>query len=120
MRLLLVEDDSAVRALAGMALGRKGYRVVEARDGRDALAAWEREGRRIDALVTDVVMPHMNGRVLADRLAALRPGLKVLYVSGYTEDAVLRHGVLGRDVSFLPKPFTPEELAATVREVLDG
>ncbi len=118
--VLLVEDDDAVRSLAGQVLGRKGYHVLEACDGRDALRLWRQGTRDIDLLLTDVVMPHVNGRELADRLTAERPDLKVLFLSGYTDDAILRHGVLDQDVAFLQKPFTTEELAGKVREVLDG
>jgi CheY-like chemotaxis protein len=95
-----------------------GYTVLEAKDGRDAVRVAEGHAGRIDLLVSDVVMPYLGGRQLAERLAAGRNGLKVLFVSGHTDDAVVRHGV-GSEFAFLPKPFTPAGLARKVREVLD-
>ena len=93
--------------------------MIEAVDADDALRWVEEQVQPIHLLVTDVVMPGMSGRELAERLAELRPGMKVLYVSGYTDDAVVRHGLLEAEVSFLQKPFTPTGLARKVREVLD-
>ena len=116
--LLLVEDEPAVRALDRRVLSNCGYTVLEAKDGRDALRVAAEHVGRIDVLVSDVVMPHLGGRQLAEKLMAARPGLKVLFVSGYTDDAVLRHGV-GAEFAFLPKPFSPARLARKVREVLD-
>ncbi|MEX2174177.1 MAG: PAS domain S-box protein [Pirellulaceae bacterium] len=118
--VLLVEDEPAVRKLAKGALVRRGYRVLEAGHGREALAVAEAHDGPIDMLITDVVMPEMSGRQLVDHLVPLRPGIKVLLVSGYTEDAVVRHGIADRANHFLPKPFTLAALAAKVREVLDG
>jgi PAS domain S-box-containing protein len=118
--ILLVEDEEAVRTLTRQVLESKGYTAIEARDGQDALHRAERYEGPIHLLLTDVVMPHLGGRELADRLKVSRPGLRVLYLSGYTDDAVVRHGVLEADVAFLQKPFTPAELARKVREVLDG
>ncbi len=117
--VLLVEDEESVRSLARRLLHALGYHVLEASSGPDALrlAAAHRGG--IDLLLTDVVMPRMSGRELADRLAEARPGVKVLYMSGYTDDAVVRHGVLEEGVAFLQKPFPPAALATRVREVLD-
>ena len=116
--LLIVEDEPAVRALDRRVLASCGYTVLEARDGRDAVRVAEGHRGPIHVLVSDVVMPHLGGRQLAERLSATRPGLKVLFVSGYTDDAVVRHGV-GSEFAFLPKPFTPAGLARKVREVLD-
>jgi PAS domain S-box-containing protein len=118
--ILLVEDEEAVRTLTRQVLEAKGYTVIEARDGQDALGRAESHDGPIHLLLTDVVMPHLGGRELADRLTSARPELRVLYLSGYTDDAVVRHGVLEADVAFLQKPFTPAELARKVREVLDG
>jgi two-component system, cell cycle sensor histidine kinase and response regulator CckA len=118
--VLLVEDNDDVRALALHALQGAGYRVVDAAGGEQALGAVAAHGVAADLLVTDVVMPGMGGRELADRLTAVAPGLRVLYTSGYTTDAVLRHGVEHAAVHFLQKPFTPAALARKVREVLDA
>jgi DNA-binding response OmpR family regulator len=96
-----------------------GYHVLEARHGADALEISGRHQGPIHLMVTDVVMPQMSGRELAQRLAPLRPDMRVLYMSGYTDDAIVRHGVLGAGMAFLSKPFTPDALAAKVREVLE-
>jgi DNA-binding response OmpR family regulator len=117
--ILLVEDDVQVRALARTVLEAQGYVVLVA-NGPDAalqLAA-ERPGE-IALLITDVVMPGMSGRELARRVAPGRPGLRVLYISGYTEDVVAHHGVLEPGLTLLQKPFTPQALSRMVREVLD-
>ena len=117
--LLLVEDEDDVRAVARESLALYGYTVLEARDGEDALRIAGAEGGRIDLMVTDVVMPGMNGRELAERLLAIRPHTRVLYVSGYTDDALSQHGILDQALAFLAKPFAPETLARKVRQVLD-
>jgi two-component system cell cycle sensor histidine kinase/response regulator CckA len=118
--VLSAEDEPSIRALAKLALPSFGYSVLEAEDGDQALRIGNEYGGRIDLLVTDVVMPRMSGRQLADQLSARHPGLKVLFISGYTDDSVVRHGVLEEGVSFLQKPFTPTELARKMREVLDS
>jgi PAS domain S-box-containing protein len=118
--VLLVEDEPAVRALAVHALRARGYRVIEAMNGEEALRAMRGRETEIALLVTDVVMPQMNGKELADRMQAIHPGLKVLYASGYTENTIVHHGVLEPGVAFLSKPFTPAGLTRRVREVLDG
>jgi len=118
--VVLAEDDDDVREFARRVLERAGYAVLEAADGAAALALVERHGGPIHALVTDVVMPGLGGRELAARVAARRPGVKVLYLSGYTPDAVLRDGVEAAAVAYLQKPFTPAALVAKVREVLDA
>jgi CheY-like chemotaxis protein len=117
--VLLVEDEIAVRVLVRRVLDRAGYRVFEAASGPDALALLERIDTPIDILLTDVVMPGMSGRVLADQLCARFPTLRVLFMSGYTDEAIVHHGVLDPGVAFLEKPFTPDILLLRLREVLD-
>jgi len=117
--ILLAEDDSAVRAHTRRVLERCGYTVLEAAQGAEALRLAETETGPLHLLVSDVVMPEMGGRRLVERVLALKPGIKVLCLSGYTADAVVRHGVLESEIAFLQKPFTPSVLARKVREVLD-
>jgi signal transduction histidine kinase/CheY-like chemotaxis protein len=117
--VLLAEDDAAVRAFTRHVLRLHGYTVLEAAHGREALATARDYPDPIHLLVADVVMPELGGGPLAAQLAGARPGLKVLYLSGYTEDAVSRHGVAPAEGGFLHKPFTPAALARKVREVLD-
>jgi two-component system cell cycle sensor histidine kinase/response regulator CckA len=116
--VLVVEDEDGVRELVRQVLTAHGHAVLTARHGRDALLMAERYERPIDLLVTDVVMPEMGGGELVDRLTARRPDLKVLYMSGYTSDEVVRRGIDGAGLSFLHKPFTSEALMERVREVL--
>jgi two-component system, cell cycle sensor histidine kinase and response regulator CckA len=118
--VLLVEDQDNVRAIARAILKRAGYEVLVAHAAGDALVLCEQHQGKIDLLLTDVVMPQLSGIELAKRIAQTRPETKVLYMSGYTDDSVVRHGVLGGDMAFLQKPFTPESLAGRVRDVLDG
>ncbi len=118
--VLLVEDEDCVRSLARQVLEMCGYTVLEACDGADALARFDGHASEIDILVTDVVMPYLDGRGLADRLLAAKPELKVLFVSGYPNEAVVRHGILDAEFAFLPKPFTTGALADKVRQVLDA
>jgi signal transduction histidine kinase/DNA-binding response OmpR family regulator len=117
--LLLAEDEEAVRTLAGCVLRMSGYTVLEAADGAEALRVAGRHAGPIHLLVTDVVMPGMGGRALADRLTAARPETRVLYLSGYTADEVVRHGVREAEVAFLQKPFKVDALILKVREALD-
>jgi CheY-like chemotaxis protein len=116
--ILLAEDASGVRAVAQEILKRLGYTVLVANDGHSALQLARARTELIHLLITDVIMPEMSGRQLADRLKEQRPGLKVLFVSGYTDDAIVRHGMLEPGIAFLQKPFTPQTLARKVREVL--
>jgi two-component system cell cycle sensor histidine kinase/response regulator CckA len=118
-RILLVEDDTKVRSVGASGLRWYGYRVMEAAHGVEALRLFGDHVDEIDLLVTDVVMPQMGGRELAERLMALRPDLKVLYTSGYTQDGIVHQGVLDPGVAFLPKPYDPSTLARKVRAVLD-
>ncbi|MCC7126494.1 MAG: response regulator, partial [Acidobacteria bacterium] len=117
--VLVVEDEDALRELDRQILMRCGYRVLQARTGPEALTIAQEHAGPIHMLLTDVVMPMMSGRELADRLQEARPDIKVLYMSGYTPDAVLRHGVSQASVAFIQKPMSPPELARKVREVLD-
>jgi two-component system, cell cycle sensor histidine kinase and response regulator CckA len=118
--VLLVEDEESVRELVRETLKSKGYKVVEASDGLAGLSVAEAYEETIDILITDVVMPGMSGRELAKRVTAARPEIKVLYLSGYTEDAIIHEGVLEAGTAFLQKPFTLHVLARKVREVLRG
>ncbi len=117
--IFLVEDDDAVRQLALIALQRCGYRVIEAADGEEALRLLRAYAGPLHLLVSDIVMPQIGGRELARLVDAIRPGVKVLYLSGYTDDAVLRLGIVDAELNFLQKPFSPATLAAAVRRVLD-
>ena len=119
--ILLVEDEESLRKMAGRILEGYGYSVIEATDGMDALEITTKGDRlKIDLLVTDVVMPEMGGKELADKLTAEYPRLSVLYISGYTDNAIAHHGVLDEGVSLLQKPFSPQSLAEKVRGVLDN
>ncbi|HEX6629176.1 MAG TPA: PAS domain S-box protein [Gemmatimonadaceae bacterium] len=117
--ILLVEDEEAVRGLAARILQKQGYRVISAQHGREAMDIATKEEGRIDLVLTDIVMPGMNGRGLVERLAGIRPRIKSLYMSGYTDDDIVRRGFVEPSKSFLQKPFTSEALLRTVRKVLD-
>src|SRR5438270_9200997 len=116
--VLLVEDEESVRELVRLTLASRGYQVLEAENGECGLRIAESFKEHIDILITDVVMPGIGGRELARKLLLLRPGISVLYLSGYTEDAVVTRGALGPRTAFLQKPFTLQNLAKKVREVL--
>jgi len=118
--ILLVEDDATLRELISTALRRYGYTVLEASHGGEALLICEREGGHIHLLLTDVVMPQISGSVLAEHLILLRPEMKVLFMSGYTHDTIVHHGVLDSGVNFIAKPFRLQSLVQKVREVLDS
>ena len=118
--VLIVEDEEAVRTMTARLLQSEGYEVLEAADGREALEIVERYSGQVDLVITDVAMPVMNGRELADRLTRRRPSLPVLFMSGYTDDEMVRRGLIEPNHPFLSKPFTPEVLAGKVRQLLDG
>ena len=118
--ILLVEDEPSVRELAKRVLERQGYGVVTAANGAEALQRLDERGRGVDLVLSDVVMPVMDGCDLADRLAVLDPGAKVLLMSGYAQDVVVRQGNMGENRAFIPKPFSPDELLHKVRAVIDG
>ena len=118
--ILLVEDEAAVRGLTSRILEKQGYRVIAAQHGREAMDIASKELGHIDLVLTDVVMPGMNGRGLVERLTGIRPGIKSLYMSGYTDDDIIRRGFIEPSKSFLQKPFTSDGLLQTVRKVLDA
>src|SRR5882757_424011 len=117
--VLVVEDEAPVRSVARQVLERHGYTVLEAASAESALDIVSRYSGTIHLLLTDVVMPGLNGPELASRLANLRPDTRVIFMSGYTDDAVTRHGVLEPGSAYVQKPFTPDAIARKVREVLD-
>ncbi|MCZ7584197.1 MAG: response regulator [Deltaproteobacteria bacterium] len=117
--ILIVEDEDAVRNLAERILKKSGYTVLTAARGSDALRLCAEHDGAIDLLITDVIMPQMSGREIADRLSALQPTLKVLYMSGYTDDAIVHHGVLDPGTNFVGKPFSSADLTIKVRNVLE-
>ena len=118
--VLLVEDDDGLRKFAQEVFLMHGYRVLDAENGEDALRVSKEHDGQIHLLLTDVVMPRMGGKELAERLQPLYPGMKVIYMSGYTDNAIVHHGVLEPGLNFLEKPFTPEGLACKVRETLNS
>jgi two-component system cell cycle sensor histidine kinase/response regulator CckA len=116
--VLLVEDAEGLRELAHRLLTRQGYTVIVAADADEALRLFNENGE-IDIVLTDVVMPGVSGPALAKRLMERRPGVKVIYMSGYTEDVITRHGILQPGIAFLHKPFTADALGRKIRDVLD-
>jgi signal transduction histidine kinase/ActR/RegA family two-component response regulator len=118
--ILVVEDEPQIRQMACEFLSESGYKLLVAANGVEALRILKEESAAIDLILTDVVMPEMNGRELAEHVAVARPGAKVLYMSGYTNDAIVRHGVLDSGTWFVQKPFSPDALARKIREVLDS
>jgi len=118
--ILLVEDDPQLRQLSSSVLAHCGYNVLTASTPEEGLAVCKSNQKAIRLLVTDVVMPRMNGRQLAEQVAKISPGIRTLYISGYTDNAIVHYGVLDSGLWFLPKPFTLSALVAKVREVLDS
>ena len=117
--ILIVEDDDGLRKFAQEVLQQHGYKVLDAENGEDALMVSQAHAGQIDLMITDVVMPRMGGKETAKRLQAFYPRMKVIYMSGYTDNAIVKYGVLAPGLNFLQKPFTPESLARKVREMLD-
>jgi hypothetical protein len=117
--ILLAEDEEGVRLLAGRVLESHGYRVLHARDGVEALEVCKQHTGPLHLLLTDVVMPNMNGRELVGHVTCLRPAIKVIYMSGYTDSIIALHKILESGAAFIQKPFSPELLIRTVREALD-
>jgi CheY-like chemotaxis protein len=117
--LLIVEDESQIRQLACDCLTQCGYNVLSAANGPEAVRLIENEKQPIDLILTDVVMPQMSGRELAERILCVRPETKILFMSGYTNDAIIKHGILDAGTWFIQKPFTLDDLSMRVREVLD-
>jgi CheY-like chemotaxis protein len=118
-RILLVEDEEIVRNLSREMLETCGYEVIEASSGVEALEIYKQTAGKIDLLLTDVVMPQMGGRELAENLVTLQPHIKVLFTSGYTDDSIVRHGINEADINFIQKPFTFDKLTNKIRDVLD-
>ena len=117
--VLIVEDDDSLRKFSQRTLQHHGYRILEAENGEDALRVSEAYDGTIDLLITDVVMPKMGGKETAERLQSLYPHMKVLYMSGYTDNAIVHHGVLKPGLNFIEKPFTLKGLAHIVKEILN-
>ena len=118
--MLVVEDQEEVRRLTRTILESYGYHVLEASNGAEAFCFAKAHSGEIHLLLTDVILPGMNGRALSEHLRDLRPMLKVIFTSGYPADVISRRGVLEQDVAYLPKPFSPESLAVKVQEMLTG
>jgi len=117
--ILLTEDNEQVREMTNEILTCQGYKVLIAENGRDALAALDQHDGPVHLLLTDVIMPDMNGRELSEQIAAREPDMKVIFMSGYTDNVITHHGVTDPGVNFIQKPFSVKALAAKVREVLD-
>lgn len=117
--VLIVEDDARLRKILRKILKQKGYKLLEAENGEDALRKSREHHGRIDLMLTDVIMPKMNGKATAERIKSLHPRIKIIYMSGYTDDFIVHHGVLTPELNFLQKPFSPKTLTRKVRKVLD-
>ncbi|HOY61689.1 MAG TPA: response regulator [bacterium] len=119
-RVLVVEDEPGVLKLVIRVLESSGYSAISAASADEAISICADSEYPVDLLVTDVVMPDVNGRELAERIRKLRPNIKVLYMSGYTENAIVHHGILDKGINFISKPFNVEDFTRKVRDVLDG
>lgn len=117
--ILLVEDDPAVRAVAERSLRRWGYSVLSAEGGPEAIRFAQDHPEETDLLLTDIMMPGMNGLMVAEELSQIRPGIRIFFMSGYADQDLVRQGLLDPETHFLQKPFTPQELAGRVREILE-
>ena len=115
----MVEDDATIREMGKLMLQRLGSTVLLAATPSEAIRTIEEAGADIQLFITDVVMPEMNGRELADRLQAIRPGINYLFMSGYTADVIAHQGVLDEGINFIQKPFTTKDLAVKLRDILD-
>jgi DNA-binding NtrC family response regulator len=118
--VLIVEDDDALRNITKKMLQKYGYNILEAENGEKALNIGETHEGPIHLLLTDVVMPVMSGSDLSEKLQSIRPETRVIYMSGYTDNAIVHHGILKQKINFIEKPFSPESLSKKVRQVLDG
>ena len=117
---MLVEDEDMVRELIELGLTRDGYSVLESRSPREALELCRRHEGPIHLLITDIIMPEMSGRDLAEQMQTMYPEVRVLYMSGYTDDVIVHHGILEAGIDYLQKPFGPGALSQKVREILDS
>ena len=120
MRILLVEDEDALRELGVCILTESGYTVLVARNGREGVEVATKNGDRIDLIVTDVIMPVLGGKDMINEIQPILPQVPVMFMSGYTDDALAEHGVLEPGIFFIEKPFSPARLTYKVREILDA
>jgi DNA-binding NtrC family response regulator len=119
-RIIIIEDDEALRKIIVRTLEKYGYEVFAARSGKEAMELFSSDGqKKFDLLITDVIMPEMSGKDAADRFVEMFPGLKVIFISGYTDSIIVNHGIKNGERVFLQKPFSPEEIARKVRDTLD-
>jgi CheY-like chemotaxis protein len=118
--VLLVEDEKPLREIMSRAFQSKGYRVVVAKDGAEALTACKNTKNKLELMVSDVMIPGVKGVELADKIKAMQPGISIIFISGYAGDVIGNHGILESDINFLPKPFDPDKLLSKARELLDA
>ncbi|MDZ7724456.1 MAG: response regulator [candidate division KSB1 bacterium] len=117
--ILIVEDEQAIRNIAKSSLQKFGYTTLTAADAEEALSVYANAAQKIDVLLTDVVMPNVSGKELADQLAVKQPDLVIIFMSGYTDDTIGKEGVLTENINFIQKPFSPASLAEKLRDILD-